>query len=481
MKPVDTVRTGEVYELLAGERFPLDGTVVEGLSDADEAPITGESVPVPKATGDAVFAGAVNLSGTLRVQVTRMGTDSALARMIRMIEQAQERRAPIQSWVDRFAAVYTPAVVLIALLVSILPPLVAGQLWTTWIERGLWLLVVACPCALIVSTPVAVVSAIGAASRLGAIVKGGAVLEALARARAVVFDKTGTLTMAELAVAGYDSDQALTVAAALGRHSSHPASKAVCAAAGPAVPAATAVQTIPGCGLVGEIDGLGSARTGRPSWLGSPNDGAGGEVTVGVELNGEYLGTIRLADQPRADAARVVDAMRAMGIKRVIMLSGDASDAVERVAAATGIQEIAGGLLPEEKERRIAALEEETGPVIMLGDGINDLAAMARSSVGVAMGAAGTEAASESAGVVLMRDDLSALPLLVGISRRAVGIMRQNVLAALTFKLGLVLAAIPAPLPLWTAVFGDVGVTVLVTLNAARLLLRPVTVRKQAR
>jgi len=460
------VRSGQEIVVHAADRVPLDGEVVSGLSDVDESAMTGESLPVSKEVGSRVLAGSVNLSGTLRIRVTNSAGDSTLARMVRAIEVAQERRAPVQATIDRFAAFYTPIVILLAVGVGVLPPLL-GAPWQPWIERSLWLLVVACPCALVLSTPVAVVSAIGAASRYGAIIKGGLALESLAEVRTIVFDKTGTLTGAELRVTRIEGEpQTLALAAALESQSSHPVAKGI-RAASPQSQEATGIRTIPGRGLEGQVGGQ-TVRVGSPDWIGIAAPVTEGEIAVAVESDGKHIGTIHLSDYLRRESHAVISDLRALGITKQIMLSGDKDATVQRVGASLGIEAI-GSLLPDQKAMELQKLH---GPVLMVGDGINDLAAMSEADVSMAMGAAGTQAAMENADIVLMNDRLETVPILINLARNARSVMRENIGVSVLVKIGLVIAAIPAPLPLWLAVVGDVGVSALVTLNATRLLWR---------
>ncbi len=473
--PTEQVAVGMTIEVHAGERFPLDGEVIEGFSDANEAPITGESLPVPKSQGSTVFAGAINLSGTLLVRVTRAAANTTLARMIRLIEEAQERRMPVQSTIDRFAAIYTPVVVALAAGIAVIPPLFFAVTWLPWIERGLWLLIVSCPCALIISTPVAIVSAIGAASRMGALIKGGIALDALARVRAVVFDKTGTLTHSRLHVVRFQpspesTDEELAmVAGALSQQSGHPVSQAIRRSAASSPAQAKNVIVHPGRGVEGIVDDK-SARMGSPAWMGTSLPLDAGEIGVLVQWGNRMLGSIILADTARSEGKDAVQELSALHVQEIHLLSGDTTESTGRIAAGLGIAEWAGGLLPDQKQRRVMEIAKNR-PVLMVGDGINDLPAMEAATVSMAMGVAGTAAAIEHADIVLMSDNLLLIPDLIRHGRRTVGIMRQNIGIALLAKIVLIALAVPFALPLWIAVIGDVGVSVLVTANAARLLL----------
>ncbi|GMV37920.1 MAG: putative cation-transporting ATPase G [Fimbriimonadales bacterium] len=471
-----TVQPGDLIEVHPGELFPLDGVILQGVTEAVESALTGESIPVSKGPSDRVFAGTVNGSGSVQVRVTGGVTDTALARMIRSIEESEERRAPLQSTVDRFAAVYTPLVVLLAALLATVPPLVGGGGWSLWISRSLWLLIVSCPCALVISTPVAVVAAVGAASRLGALVKGGAVLDALARARTAVFDKTGTLTYAALEVVevrplgSHTEDEVLGLAAAIESHSRHPAATAIVREAesrGLASHRPADVKVVPGAGMEGRVDGA-RVRVGRGSWLGLEDTLEAGQIAVYVARDDEVVGSILLRDTLRFEAAESIAQLRSLGIHRVLLLSGDKKGATAEAAKAVEIAEFEGGLMPEDKASRVRQLAQ-TETVIMVGDGINDLPALEAATVSVTMGRTGAEAAIEHGDVVLKDDRIEVLPTLIRLARRTASVMRQNIAFAILTKIGLVVLSVPFVLPLWLAAIGDVGVSLLVTLNAARL------------
>ncbi|MFO7245549.1 MAG: cation-translocating P-type ATPase [Bacillota bacterium] len=508
--PVAEVRVGERVLVRPGGRVPVDGRIAAGRAALNEAPITGEAAAVDKGPGDEVFAGTVSENGYLEVDALRVAGDTTLSRIIHMVEEAQQRRARVQRWIDDFARRYTPAVVAAAALVAVVPPL-CGAPWEPWLYRGLALLILACPCALVISTPVAVVSAIGRAARWGVLIKGGAHLEALSRVRVVALDKTGTLTLGrpqvtdavplddvarlDGAAPGAPTDRLLALAAAAQMPSEHPLGRAVVAAARarglePAPP--ESFEVYPGQGVRARVQGMdvvvgtlafAAAQAGLdPSAAAAPASAleAGGKTVVAVARLASpgrpacWLGLIALADEIRPGAAALISRLRAAGVRRIVMLTGDAEPAARRVAAAVGIDEVRCRLLPEGKMRAIEALEaEEGGGVLYVGDGINDAPALARASVGVAMGAAGTAAAVETAGVVLMGDDLDRLPRALDLARRALGVIRQNVAFSLAVKAAALVLLAAGRLSLWLAIAADTGATLVVVANGLRLLRAP--------
>ncbi|MDQ6603837.1 MAG: cadmium-translocating P-type ATPase, partial [Chloroflexota bacterium] len=447
--PVAQVNVGDRVRVRPGERLPVDGVVVAGQSAVDQAPITGESVPVEVQPGIAVFAGSVNGEGTIEVRATKPAHDTTLARIVALVEEAQASKAPAQAFVDRFAAVYTPLVILGALVIAVVPPLIGGG-WGGWIYKALVLLVIACPCALVISTPVALVAAIGAASRRGVLFKGGLALESLAAVRAVAFDKTGTLTAGRptvVAVHTCDSEteaEVLRVAAALERQSEHPLARAIVAYSRGREHNAAAVvvdyRAAPGRGGTGVVDGV-AASVGSVRWFTERDlwDTAGheeylseGNGIVCVERAGRMIGLLTLRDAVRPESARAVADLRSL-VGRVVMLTGDNARTAGTIAAATGVTDVRADLLPADKAEAVRTLEAD-GPVAMVGDGINDAPALATASVGVAMGAAGTDVAIEAADVALMGDDLGRLPYAIRLARRTLGIIRQNIAASLVVK-----------------------------------------------
>ena len=488
----DTVIPGQVVVVRPGARIPVDGIVLAGAAAVNQAPITGEAAPVAKLPGDPVFAGTISHDGYLEIECRRVAADTTLARIIHMVEEAQGSRAPSQRFIDRFAAWYTPAVVGVALAVVAGPPLVLGEPWYPWLYRGLALLILACPCAMVISTPVAIVTAIGEAARRGILVKGGASLEALAAARVVLVDKTGTLTegapqLTGIAPApGVSETDVLAMAAGLESLADHPIARAVVAAAADRelpVIRASELTVIGGKGVRGRIDGqqltLGSARYlqeegADPAELGrlAARLGDGDHTVVFLTAPGRLLGALALADLPRPEAADCLERLRNLGIRRVVMLTGDNAAAAASVGRRLGIDEVRAGLLPEDKLAAVAEMEARWGPAAMVGDGVNDAPALARATVGVAMGVAGTDAALETADVALMSDRLDRLPEGIRLSRQALAIVRQNLTFALVTKALALAALIPGWLTLWLAIVADVGSSLAVIANSLRLRSR---------
>jgi Zn2+/Cd2+-exporting ATPase len=491
--PVNEVPVSSRIVLHPGERIPLDGRVLEGETSVDEAPITGESALMDKGPGDEVFAGTINGDGALTVEVDRPAGDTVLARIIRMVGEAQEHRAPVEQWVDTFARVYTPAVMALAAATLVAPPLLLGQAWEPWIYRSLVLLVIACPCALVISTPVSIVAALASAARHGVLVKGGAFIEAPARIRAVALDKTGTVTEGRQRVIGVaalgetSGAEVLATAAALEARSEHPIGRAIVAHAATAgirpAPAEDA-RAVRGKGISGKVGG-------RTCWAGShrflEEQGAGnessrslldglagpGRTIVAVGDDRGVLGFVTLEDAVRTDARAVVEDLRALGVLRIVMVTGDNRATAEAAARATGLDETHAELLPEDKVRVVEDLVRRFAHVAMVGDGVNDAPAMARSSVGIAMGAAGSDAAIEAADVALMSDDLSRIPWLVRHSRRTLRVVRQNIGFALAVKALFVALTYLGEASLWMAIAGDMGASLLVIANGLRLLREP--------
>ncbi|UUY02204.1 cadmium-translocating P-type ATPase [Svornostia abyssi] len=482
---VEEIAAGVLLIVRPGERVALDGVIVEGASSIDESALTGESVPVDKEPGSEVFAGTLNAFGAFTMRTTSVAADSTLARVARLVADAQGSRAPAERFVDRFARVYTPLVFVAALLVAVVPTLAGGD-FDTWSYRGLALLIVACPCALVISVPVSVVSAIGGAARRGVLIKSGQALEDLGRVAVVAVDKTGTLTegrprLASVAVLGDDGeDEVLALVSAVERGSEHPLGVALARAAqdrGLSVPAPADFAALPGRGAV--------ARVGdRSLWAGGPrlsaDRGVAEPAAVGdIEERGEtpvllgegdrVLAVFGLADEPRAQAPGAVQALRA-NVEHVVMLTGDSERVAHAVARRTGVQEWRARLLPEDKLTAVQALREEYGPIAMVGDGVNDAPALAGATVGIAMGAAGSDIALESADVALMGDELDRLPDALQHGRRALRVMRQNVAISLLTKAVFVVLAPLGYVTLVIAVVADMGVSLLVTLNGMRLL-----------
>jgi Cd2+/Zn2+-exporting ATPase len=510
--PVETLQVGDVIVARPGERIPMDGRVLAGESSVNQAPITGESRLIERAAGDTVFAGSINGAGALEIEVTHRAEDTTISRLIRMVEEAQEQRAPTQRFIDRFAHYYTPAVVLLALLVATVPPLLFGQpFWNPnpdtfgWFYRALALLVVACPCALVISTPVSIVSAISNASRRGVLIKGGVHLETLSRVRTVAFDKTGTLTAGKPAVvqmrtatcaascaadqqaACADCDDLLALAAAVEQRSEHPLAQAIVHAATQRhvqgrYPVASQVTALAGRGVTGQVAGhevlLGSHRAFEAHIPHTPDacaaataDAAAGYTPVLVSTDNRYVGTIAVADTVRASSREAIADLYSAGVQRLVMLTGDTASTAQRIGAEVGVTEVQAELLPEDKVRAVRELQQ-SGPVAMVGDGINDAPALAAAAVSVAMGgqAGGTAQAMETADITLMRDDLRLLPFALRLSRATMRTIQTNIVLALGAKLIFLVLVLLGMGTLWMAVLADMGASLLVTLYGTRLL-----------
>jgi Cd2+/Zn2+-exporting ATPase len=489
--PVEEVQPGETVLVGPGERVPLDGVILEGNSSIDQSPITGESVPVEAGPDSEVFAGTINGPGAFTIRTLHPANETTLARIINLVEEAQSRRAPSQQFVDRFSAIYTPVVITGAALVALVPPLLLAQAFADWFYRALVLLVVACPCALVISTPVSIVAAIGAATRRGVLIKGGATLETLGKVRAIAFDKTGTLTEGRPHVVSVqsvdgDNDRLLKLAAAVEARSEHPLARAV-VHAGRAVAAngealhADDFLALPGLGARATV-GHETVYVGNPRLFEEQNlplDGVGpaldllqaeGNTAVLVGSPDAMKGLIALADTPRPDARAAIEKLRRAGIECVTMLTGDNPRTAAAIARQVGVDNYYAGLLPAEKVDAVKRITDEYGTVAMVGDGVNDAPALATAAVGIAMGVAGTDAALEVADVALMSDDLLKLDYAVLLSRKTLQVIKQNIGVSLAVKaLALGLAAFGA-LPLWGAILADMGVSLLVTLNGMRLL-----------
>jgi len=526
--PLAKVRIGDRVSVRPGERIPVDGVIVAGSSAFDEAAITGESIPAEKTLGDTAFAGTLNALGLVEIEAGAVATGSTLARIVYLVEEAQASRAPVQAFIDRFSRYYTPTVIGLAVVIAFVPTLlslaVSGSagMWQEWIRRALVMLVISCPCALVISTPVSIISAVTRASRDGVLVKGGAFLETAAKVRAIAFDKTGTLTTGRPKVAelrgfeGVDADTVLAVAGALEAHSNHPLARAVVhaaadaeaggAAAGNATADISGYREIPGVGVSGILGGVewtltsptsarGRARGREPAHTREPAHACGlsdevahaldaferrGLTTLVLACSGggdapaaspKVVGLIALADEVRPESASAMARLKHLGIGSLVMLTGDNERVAEAVAAAAGLTGHLARLLPAEKTDAIRALQDRHGAVAMVGDGINDAPALAASDIGIAMGAAGTDTALEVADVALMRDDLSALPGLIGLGRRTMRTIYANVAFSILVKAAFLVLALAGTATLWMAVFADTGVSLLVILNGMRLLV----------
>ncbi|MDP2578457.1 cation-translocating P-type ATPase [Shimia thalassica] len=479
------VQIGDRFVVRAGDRIPLDGEVVDGSGAVDQAPITGESALVPKEAGDGVFAGTINGDGTLTVRATARATDTVLAKITTMVNEAHARRADVEQWVTRFARIYTPVVMGLAAILAVLPPLLMDGDWAGWFYNALVLLVIACPCALVISTPVSIVAALAAAARNGVLVKGGAYIELPSRLAALAMDKTGTLTEGKPHVAEVFPSQAparevIATAAALEAHSSHPLALAILAhpdAKG--VVAAQNSQSIPGMGIEGSVSGeqvwLGSARMAARKNCVLPETQLGqieeaGSTLVAVGTGATLLGLLEVRDRIRPEAHAVISALHKQGLSKIVMLTGDNPQTASVVAKEVGIDETRAGLLPQDKVDAIEALSETYPVVAMIGDGVNDAPAMARADFAIAMGAIGSDAAIETADIALMSDDISKLPWLINHSRRTMSVIRQNIVFALVTKAIFVGLTALGLASMWGAIAADVGVSLAVVANALRLL-----------
>ncbi len=490
--PAAEVRVGARIIIRPGDKVPLDGRVAAGESEVNQAPITGESVPVFKAEGDDVFAGTINGEGAIEVVTTKAANDTTLAQIIRMVGSAQSRRAPSEQWVEKFARVYTPVVMVLAVAIFLAPPLVFGGAWDVWFYRALVLLVIACPCALVISTPVTIVAALAGAAKQGVLVKGGTHLETPAHLKAIAMDKTGTLTEGRpqvveiVPLGGRREMELLGLAAALEARSGHPIARAILAKAAElkiTAEPAEAVQAITGRGVIGRV-------AGREMWLGSRRYieerginstevlqradelSSAGRTIVAVGDGQEVCGLVAVADAVRPEAKDIVTALHRAGIEHVVMLTGDNRATAEAIAKQTGIDEVRAELLPGDKVAAVEDLVRRYGSVAMVGDGVNDAPAMGRANLGIAMGAMGSDAAIETADVALMSDDLSKLSWLVRHSRATLAVIRQNVAFSIAVKLLFTALTVVGLASLWGAIAADVGASLLVVLNGLRLLNR---------
>jgi Cd2+/Zn2+-exporting ATPase len=482
---------GDVVIVRPGDRIPVDGRIVHGATTVNQAPITGESWPIEKFAGDIVLGGTVNGNSAFEMEASAPASESAAARILSLIEDAQARRAPAQQFVDRFARTYTPAVFLLAIAVAAIPPLFYGAAsMSTWTYRALMLLVAACPCALVISTPVAIMAALTTAARHGVLVKGGAHLERAADITCVAFDKTGTLThgrvtvMDIVGVGGVSAHGVLGAAAALESRSEHPIGRAIVSHAkssGLAVAAGDDFRALPGRGAEATVDDehviVGSHRLFEERQLCTPamhsqfeTMSERGETTVMDGRSGAGLGVISLGDSPKESGARAIRELRAAGVAHVALLTGDLRQTASKLREAFGLDTVYAELLPSDKVACVEELRAKFGPVAMVGDGVNDAPALAASDLGIAMGTAGSFLAIEAADITLLGDDLLRLPALLRLSRKTLGIIRANVAIALGLKLAFIALAVFGVTSLWMAVFADTGATLIVTANSLRVL-----------
>ncbi|AKM18200.1 putative cadmium-transporting ATPase [Geobacillus sp. 12AMOR1] len=493
MVPVDDIQVGDIMIVKPGQKLAMDGIVIKGTSTLNQAAITGESVPVTKTVGDEVFAGTLNEEGLLEVKVTKRVEDTTLSKIIHLVEEAQAERAPSQAFVDRFAKYYTPAIIIFALLLAVIPPLFMGADWREWIYRGLAVLVVGCPCALVISTPVSIVTAIGNAAKNGVLIKGGIYLEEAGNLKVIAFDKTGTLTkgvpsVTDVVTYNGNENELMTITAAIEKGSQHPLASAIIRKAEEDGlnfndVSVEEFQSITGKGVKAKVNNA-------MYYVGSPGlfeellpNGIQSEIKeqittlqtqgktvmiLGTEK--EILALIAVADEIRESSKEVIRKLHQVGIEKTVMLTGDNQRTAEAIGKQVGVSDIKADLLPEDKLNFIKELRDKYRSVAMVGDGVNDAPALAASTVGVAMGGAGTDTALETADIALMSDDLSKLPYTIKLSRKALAIIKQNITFSLGIKALSLLLIVPGWLTLWLAIFADMGATLIVTLNSMRLL-----------
>lgn len=494
--PVDEVQVGDVVVVRPGEKIPMDGKVIYGSSWVNEAPITGESMLQEKGINSQVYAGSINEGGYLEMSVTKLAKENTIAKIIQLVETALAEKPPVQRLVDKFASYYTPIILLLAVAMVSIPTVILGQELTPWIYRSLALLLIACPCALVISTPVALVTAMGSGAKDGILIKGGNYLEEMARIKVIALDKTGTITKGkpvvnQIIAKDLHEDQWLPVVYALEKMSEHPLAKSFVHFAQSKknilVPRVSNFNVVPGKGVTGQIadEGftgkwvIGTSRLlAEERVLLTPADNQqiedlqqAGEIVVAVGCNHQLVGLITFTDQVRSEAKTAVAQLKNLGLDTV-MLTGDNEQVAKRIAQQVGIEEVYGRLLPEEKLAKVQEMMESKKKVAMVGDGINDGPALAKASVGIAMGVAGTDTALETADVALMGDDLTKLPALINLSKRTLQIIKENIILAVSLKLLAVALIFPGWLTLWMAVLADMGTSLLVTVNGLRLLKR---------
>ncbi|AQU79527.1 heavy metal translocating P-type ATPase [Planococcus faecalis] len=488
-KPVEEVAIGDAIVVKPGEKIPLDGEIISGASSVNQAPITGESMPVDKEKDDPVYAGTINESGSLEVRVTKLVEDTTIAKIIHLVEEAQEQKAPTQDFVDRFARIYTPIVFVLALIIMVVPPLASFGTWEEWLYKGLTLLVVACPCALVISTPVAIVSAIGNAAKNGVLIKGGTFLEKAGAINAIAFDKTGTLTegkpkVSEIVAVNGTETELISIARTIEEHSIHPIAKAIISYADEqqiSVKTGESFKAIPGKGAQATINGV-EYFAGNPKLyqemgvsLSSVTDRIQtlqneGHTLIVIGTCSEIIGVIGVADTIRSITVTAIQKLKSVGMEEMVMLTGDNNGTAKKIAAQTGVDRYFAELMPEDKVKAVKKLQQEGRKVAMVGDGINDAPALATADLGIAMGGAGTDTAMETADIVLMADNLEKLPHTINLSRKALTIIKQNVWFSLLTKVVALLLIFPGLLTLWMAVLADTGAALLVILNSMRLL-----------
>ena len=476
----DEVEIGETIVVRPGERIALDGVILEGSTAVNTSALTGESLPVDLGPGDKVVSGSVNLTGVIRVQTESLASESTVSRILELVENSADKKAKVESYITRFARWYTPTVVIGALLLAVIPSLVTGN-WAEWIHRALVFLVVSCPCALVVSVPLSFFGGIGGASRHGILVKGANDMEMLAKVDTVAFDKTGTLTQGRFAVDAVhpreiDADALLDIAAAAESFSTHPLAESIIRAHGKHIDRSRIgeVKELAGRGLQAEIDGelyfVGNARLMEEASADYHDCHLPGTV-IHIARGSEYLGHIVINDTLKPDAVEAVAALKSLGLRRTVLLTGDREKVAQKVAGELGVDEVRAELLPAQKVEAVEELLSSGAKLAFVGDGINDAPVLTRADVGIAMGALGSDAAIESADIVLMDDKPSRLPLAVRIARRTMSIVRENIIFALGVKILILILGALGIADLWLAVFGDVGVLILAILNAMRCMV----------
>lgn len=473
----EEVAVGDLLRVLPGERIPVDGVVVSGSSSVDTSKITGESVPADLSAGSQVLSGCINITGELTIRAESAYAESTVARILELMDSANEGKATMESLMTRFAKYYTPCVVIGAVLLAFVPPLFDGMAFTKWIVRALNFLVVSCPCAMVISVPLSFFSGMGAVSKAGMIAKGGIALENLAKANTIVLDKTGTLTTGHFAVAQVQSDtmdqkELLTLVAGAESKSNHPIARAIVEAVGKAGWQVADLQELPGKGIAANVNGrqvlAGNSRLMEEQGFSYPDSLTGTVVYAAVD--GAYAGYILLEDQVKPGAAEALRKLSTLGMRESVMLTGDREAAARPIAQKLGITKWFSGLLPQDKVTKVEQLMESGKGVVFVGDGVNDAPVLAKATVGVAMGGIGSDAAVEAADLVLLRDDLKSLPTAVRIARKTIGIARGNIIFALAVKILVLVLSIFGYATMWLSVFADVGVAVLAILNATRCM-----------
>ena len=488
-KNLEDILVGEIVFVKPGDRVPLDGTIIEGYSSLNQAPITGESIPVDKTINEEVYAGSINENGTLKIRVSKLVEDTTLSKIIHMVEEAQENKAPTQAFIDRFSEIYTPIVFVLALLVMVVPPIFSLGTWGEWFYKGLELLVIACPCALVISTPVAIVTAIGSAAKNGVLIKGGNHLETLGNLSALAFDKTGTLTEGKPQVSTIKSIESneetlLNIAMSLESYSTHPISNAIVnyvSQFSSATYDVTEFENLVGQGIMGKIEGthiyagnlklIESINKNIESYKNEINSYEQEGYTLIILASSDMIyGLITVEDPLRLNINQTIKQLNNSNIKNTVMLTGDNKGTAHKIAKLAGIKEVYAELMPEDKLSAIKDLQSKGYRVGMIGDGINDAPALVQSEVGIAMGGIGSDTAMETADVVLMSDDINQLTRTISISNKAKNIIKQNIYFAIIIKLIAFVLVFPGLLTLWLAVLSDTGAAILVILNSLRLL-----------